>query len=161
MITEVKGWKEVRNAMQSVLTRKHVFTVFKIKDIDPVSLEVVEGQNMKGTGSCTAVPTEEEVYEAWDKFEKLFHKEGEATKEPFYAVYDFGYYCPGNNYRSMLILFSYVPACQKGKVKMVYSTNVQAIKESMNIPYLIQADSLDAVDYNKIKESVSRIQITI
>ena len=43
---------------------------------------------------------------------------------------------------------------------MVYSTNVQYIKDAFNIPFLIQANDLDDINRDRIVENITRIQIT-
>lgn len=156
-IQSAEGYDKIKALVQEVLFRKKTFVFFSCDNIDPVSLKVETGFESNGTGSSTTIPTENELKSNWEKFFKFAQ---EKAKDPWYAVYDFGYFVSDGNFRSTLVLFSYIPNNQKGKIKMVYSTNVQSIKDAFNIPFLIQANDLDDINRDRIIENITRIQIT-
>merc|ERR1712131_198046 len=117
------------------------------------------GEMCEGTKNCAVVQSKEEIQNAWKTFMSNFvDNDKKPLQQPFYAVYDFGYYCAEGHFKSMLVLFSYIPAKLHIKTRMVYSPNVQAIKSEMCIPYLVEGDSIEMLDYVKIKNEVSRIQ---
>lgn len=155
-IENTKGFEEVKAAFEKVLFRKNAYCFFSIGEIDPVSL-VLASETAESPCAGNKTPTEADLAESWQAFYTTMKAKGDL---PMYAVYDFGYYVNGDVFRSAIVLFSYIPDNQKGKVKMVYSTNVQSIKDSLHIPFLIQASEMGDISFDKLKELVTRVQIT-
>ncbi|ORD94535.1 COFI [Enterospora canceri] len=155
-ITKADGWNTVQSAVRRVFFRKDVYCFFAINHLDPVSLGLNPEQNAPAISSTTKKPAPNEIKEAW----KSFMEKVAMNKDlPFYAVYDFGYYVNEDTFRSSIILISYIPDGCKNLVKMVYSTNVQAIKDTLEIPFLLEVQNEDEITYDGIQDLVSRIQI--
>lgn len=154
-IKSVEGFDKVKDLVQSVLFRKNAFIVFEIGNADPVTLNPLENLTCASLTAKRANPSEEQIKTLWEKFSNMCK---DNKNRPFYAVYDFGYYNNGL-FRTSMVLCSYIPDSEPGLKKMIYSTNVQSLKDAFNIPFLFQANSLEDFDYEKFKHHIENIQV--
>ena len=156
-ISLAKGFSEVKEAVNSVVFRKKLSVVFSISRNDPVELTVDSNLAQNAIGTVKTCPTKDAVEAAFKEFLKMCE---EQKDKPFYVVYDFGYFTKEDVYRSTMILISFIPEKTKGLTKMIYSTNVQSLKDSFAIPFLFEANAIGDINYNKIRDHVARIQIS-
>ncbi|KAI5171270.1 cofilin, partial [Pancytospora epiphaga] len=74
------------------------------------------------------------------------------------VAYDLGYYTKNNNYRSMVILISYVPESLDPRHKVALASNMSSILESLNITQHFHVDDLNDYSYEYFKAQCSLVQ---
>ncbi|OQS54525.1 hypothetical protein EHP00_32 [Ecytonucleospora hepatopenaei] len=156
-IALAQGFEDVKKQVEKVKTKKYTYTVFYISKNDPVSLGIHEELSLEGVKSVKKTPTKEQVKQNWETFIEMCK---EHEKESFFVVYDFGYFTDEDVYRSSLILCSFIPDTIKGMAKMIYSTNVQSLKEVFSIPFLFQANTVEDLNFDEFKKHIKGIQVS-
>lgn len=150
---DIRGFDGVEEEVQKIKAHKGTYTIFEVSQIDPVALHVVYSDGIDNSGDLRSTPAEEELQKIFESCRsKVF------PDRSYFIVYDFGYYNEKNNYRSMMILVSYIPESVNLRNKIAMSSNTAAILSALQIPMHIEAHEMIEFSYQRLKADCSSIQ---
>lgn len=147
------GFDAVEQEVLKIKTHKGTYTIFEVSQNDPVTLRVVYSDGMDTSDDLRFIPAEDELQKIFESCKARISPE-----RSYFIVYDFGYYNEKNNYRSMMILVSYIPESVSLRSKITMSSNTAVILSALQIPMHIEAHEIADFSYRRLKADCSSIQ---
>lgn len=149
----IRGFDDVEKEVLRIKARKGTYTIFEVSQIDPVALHVVSSNGIDSSGDLRSIPAEEELQRMFETCKSKI-----SSDKSYFIVYDFGYYNEKNNYRSMMVLVSYIPESVNLRNKIAMSSNTAVLLSALQIPMHIEAHEMVDFSYRRLKADCSSIQ---
>lgn len=149
----IEGIETVKQEVDELNSHGLIYCIFEISLKPSVSIKTVATkQNPNKDFPSTLIP-ETTLMEIFEECRAQI-----TPANPYFIVYDFGYYNDQGNFRKLQILVSYTPDSADLRVKFAMAAHTMDLSNCLKIPMIIEIHDFTDLSYNHIKTNCNIYQ---
>jgi len=142
----MEGLDLIKKEVSDIKTYNLIYSIFELSLSPSVSIKIVNSKKHPNKTCYNTIIEETDLINAFEDCKSKIK-----PQNPYFIVYDFGYYNDQRNFRRLEALISYIPDSVNLKVKFTMAAHALGLSDIFNIPMLIEIHDISDLSYQHIK----------